>query len=93
MSYCSQKRDPVNETKRERMLAIIDERAASEPMVREVARWCALALIAEDRGCDEVISAVFIQALRERWPEATEDEVTRGFNLATAASETVDHEE
>lgn len=79
-------------TQKTRILGIIDDPTFSHEadIVREIARWTvngdwdwAELEDAQDEG------AAFMDALRQRWPGATDEDIRRGINLAVAAAETV----
>jgi hypothetical protein len=42
--------------------------------------------VAIDADTDDK-DAVYMDALRRRWPEATDEEITRGFNLSVAVAD------
>ena len=75
-------------TTRARMMALIDTFADELPLVREIAGWVVSGKIdyAIDADTDDM-DAAYMDALRRRWPEATDEEITRGFNLSVAVVE------
>ena len=75
-------------TTRARMMALIDTSADESPLVREIAGWVVSGKIddAIDADTDDT-DAAYMDALRRRWPEATDEEITRGFNLSVAVAE------
>ena len=77
-------------TTRARVMALIDTFADESPLVREMAGWIVSGKIdvAIDADTDDT-DAAYMDALRRRWPEATDEEITHGFNLAVAVAETV----
>ena len=72
------------------MMALIDTFADESPLVREMARWVVSGKNddAIDADTDDT-DAAYMDALRRRWPEATDEEIARGVNLAAAVAETV----
>jgi hypothetical protein len=44
--------------------------------------------VAIDADTDDK-DAAYMDALRRQWPEASDEEITRGFNLAVAVSDTL----
>jgi len=76
-------------TTRARMMALIDTFADESPLVREMAGFVSGknddAIDADTDDND----AAYMDALRRHWPEATDEEVARGFNLSLAVAEAV----
>jgi hypothetical protein len=74
-------------TTRATMMALIDTFANESPLVREIAGWVVSGKIddAIDADTDDT-DAACMDALRRRWPEATDEEITRGFNLSVAVA-------
>ena len=77
---------------RARMLALIATFTNESALVREIAAR----IVMQDDGCDESEleddedqDVVYFDALRRRFPEATDDEITRGHNLVVAVAKTV----
>ena len=77
-------------TTRARVMALIDTFADKSPLVREMAGWVVSGKndVAIDADTDDK-DAAYMDALRRRWPEATDEEIERGLNLAVAVAETV----
>jgi hypothetical protein len=77
-------------TTRARVMALIDTFADVSPLVREMAGWVLSGKndVAIDADTDDK-DAAYMDALRRRWPEATDEEIARGLNLAVAVAETV----
>jgi hypothetical protein len=48
---------------------------------------CLLDVYSDD---EEAESAAMMDAMRARWPEATDDAITRGYNLYVVATESAD---
>ena len=77
-------------TTRARMLALIDTFADESPLVREMAGW-----VVSGKNDDAIDAdtddndAAYMDALRRHWPEATDEEIARGFNLSLAVAEAV----
>ena len=77
-------------TTRARVMALIDTFADVSPLVREMAGWVLSGKndVAIDADTDDK-DAAYMDALRRRWPEATDEEIARGLSLAVAVAETV----
>jgi hypothetical protein len=71
-------------------MALIDTFADESPVVRVLGGWVVSGKIgvAIDADTDDK-DAAYMDALRRRWPEATDEEIARGLNLAVAVAETV----
>ncbi|WP_324355449.1 hypothetical protein [Methyloceanibacter sp.] len=68
------------------MLALIGTFKDEQPIVREIATWLVAGGMYEyvdDEG------EAYMDSLRNEWPEATDDDITRGHNLAYAVAKTV----
>jgi len=76
-------------TTRARMLALIDTYKHEPPLIREIAARVVFDLGEEDTYIEDEEDAALMDALRRQWPEATDEEITRGFNLAVTVAETV----
>jgi hypothetical protein len=79
-------------TTRARMLALIDTYKDEPPLIREIAARVVFGFEEEDAFFEndmEDEDAALVDALHRQWPEATDEEITRGFNLAVAVAETV----
>lgn len=66
------------------MMALIDTSADESPLVREIAGWVVSGKI--DDAIDADTDAAYMDALRRRWPEATDEEITRGFQSQRSCS-------
>jgi hypothetical protein len=77
-------------TTRATVMALIDTFADESPLVRDMAEWIASGKndVAIDADTDDK-DAAYMDALRRQWPEASDEEITRGFNLAVAVSDTL----
>jgi hypothetical protein len=71
------------------MLALIDTYKDEPPLIREIAARVVFDLGEEDTYIEDEEDAALMDALRRQWPAATDEEITRGFNLAVAVAETV----
>jgi hypothetical protein len=75
------------------MLALIDTFKDEPPLIREIAARVVFGFEEEESFYEdddmEEEDAALMDALRREWPEATDEEITRGFNLAVAVAETV----
>jgi hypothetical protein len=76
-------------TTRERTLALINAFVDEPQLIREIATWCITANAYHTMDGDEAEDAAYMDALRMEWPEATEEEITFGHNLALAVAEVV----
>ena len=84
---------PVLNSKVARMLALIDNATEASETARQLARWV-LAGDESDDPIDAELSATlndedddaYLNALRRRWPEATEDDITCGHDIAIAVA-------
>jgi hypothetical protein len=74
-------------TVKARVLDMIDTFVNEDPVVREIAKWVVSedsdALLSEDADTE----AGSMNSLREQWPEASDEDILRGFNLSIAAAE------
>ncbi len=71
------------------MLALIETFTDESPLIREIATRVVFGLEEEDTYIEDEEDAALMDALHRQWPEATDEEITRGFNLAVAVAETV----
>jgi hypothetical protein len=74
---------------RERTLALINAFVDEPQLIRDIATWCITANAYPTMDGDEAEDATYMDALRIEWPEATEEEITLGHNLALAVAEVV----
>jgi hypothetical protein len=97
--------ETMKKARRERMLEIINapEFAGEPGVVREIAAAIVMgrdpdseAIMEEigelkrlGRWDEEAESEAMMAAFRKQWPEATDEEITRGIKLAVAVAETV----
>jgi hypothetical protein len=78
-------------TKHREMLAMINEQQGEPPVVCEIARWFVCGYSAnwtvEVESMDRaVLQPGFLDDLRDVWPEATDEHIRRGLDLAVAAA-------
>jgi hypothetical protein len=74
------------------MLALIDTFTDEPPLIREIAARVVFGLAEENTFIEDEEDAALMDALRRQWPEATDEEITHGFNLAVAVAERVESE-
>jgi hypothetical protein len=77
-------------TTRERVLALVNAFVDEPQLIREIATWCIIANAYDtilDR--EEAEDAIYLDAIRAEWPEAAEDEINLGHNLALAVVEVI----
>jgi hypothetical protein len=74
-------------TMKARMLELISTFTGEDPVVREIAKW----IVSDDdllAGAEDADDADdFMNALRERWPKASDEDIARGVNMSTAVAE------
>jgi hypothetical protein len=58
-------------------------------MVRDIAKWCIIANAYDTIDDDEAEDPMYLDALRAEWPEAAEEVITLGHNLALAVVKVV----
>jgi len=77
-------------TVRDRILALINAFADEPLLIRKIATWCIIANAYDTiMEREEAEDAICLDAIRAEWPEAGEDEISLGHNLALAVVEVI----
>ena len=76
-------------TIRDRILNLINACEDEPQLAREIAKWCIIANAYDTIDDEEAEDPMYLDALRAEWPEAAEEVIALGHNLALAVVQVV----